>query len=223
MRNYKSKRDCPEKLDILIKDVNKWLSLLPLYPLKPIRKKSGKALKIGLQNCLENTPEAFQKHINNSALRYLHRKGIDNYSQNELVAAKTKMYLEFRSYYNSIIGYVKHLELERKVTAKHDNLTYFSFLVDSVEIRTFVKRVYPGKKSSLGKQYLTGLAGLIGTFDDNRLRMCRICKRIFWATKTNAETCGIKKCADDLGNEKRLAKTRTEKLNQKEKKKNGTL
>ena len=43
----------------------------------------------------------------------------------------------------------------------------------------------------------------------NRIRLCGICKKIFWAKKFNAETCGSKSCADRLGNQRRSEKKKT--------------
>ena len=39
-----------------------------------------------------------------------------------------------------------------------------------------------------------------------RLRVCPICKNIFWARKTNSATCGNQKCIDTLQNQKKKAK-----------------
>ncbi len=47
-----------------------------------------------------------------------------------------------------------------------------------------------------------------------RLKMCSICNLVFWAKKINANTCGEKKCADDLGNKKRLAEAKAKKEKQ---------
>lgn len=47
-----------------------------------------------------------------------------------------------------------------------------------------------------------------------RLKMCPICNFVFWAKKTNGNTCGKKKCADDLGNKKRLAEAKAQKEKQ---------
>ncbi|MDQ3323220.1 MAG: hypothetical protein M3525_12435, partial [Acidobacteriota bacterium] len=38
-----------------------------------------------------------------------------------------------------------------------------------------------------------------------RLLECPVCLKIVWVKTTRAETCGEKKCSDELGNRKRLA------------------
>jgi hypothetical protein len=42
-----------------------------------------------------------------------------------------------------------------------------------------------------------------------RIRSCPICRDFYWAKKTNSQSCGRKKCIDDLQNQKKkLARTR---------------
>ncbi len=43
-----------------------------------------------------------------------------------------------------------------------------------------------------------------------RVRICPICKNIFWAKKNNSETCGNQKCIDSLQNIKKKAKKQRE-------------
>lgn len=52
--------------------------------------------------------------------------------------------------------------------------------------------------------------------DTTRIKRCGICEKIFWAKKTNAETCGQKNCASTLYNRKRLAKIKVENKAKKE-------
>lgn len=45
-----------------------------------------------------------------------------------------------------------------------------------------------------GRRHLPGLLGLIGMFDDSRLRICAVekCGKVFWAKRINSETCSTK-------------------------------
>ena len=45
-----------------------------------------------------------------------------------------------------------------------------------------------------GRRHLPGLLGLVGTFDDNRLKICVVetCGKAFWAKRINSETCSPK-------------------------------
>ena len=40
-----------------------------------------------------------------------------------------------------------------------------------------------------GTEFLIGLAALIGKFDGNRLRICEMCSRVFWAKREESVTC----------------------------------
>jgi hypothetical protein len=87
---------------------------------------------------------------------------------------------------------------EREYKEKHSDRDYESFFSEGpLYLTTTVVT------DENGKRKITGLASLIGQFDDSRLRFCKICSRVFWAKKSNAETCS-KRCADSLGNLKRL-------------------
>jgi ssDNA-binding Zn-finger/Zn-ribbon topoisomerase 1 len=47
-----------------------------------------------------------------------------------------------------------------------------------------------------------------------RIRSCPICRGFYWAKKTNSQSCGRKKCIDDLQNQKKkLLKTNNQKNN----------
>jgi hypothetical protein len=48
-----------------------------------------------------------------------------------------------------------------------------------------------------GNDYLGGFARFIGTFDSDRLRICEICSRLFWAKRKDSETCSAR-CFNNL-------------------------
>ncbi len=56
---------------------------------------------------------------------------------------------------------------------------------------------------------ITGLAALIGKFDARRLRLCEICKRIFWANYKNSFTCE-KNCLNALRQRRHREKNKEE-------------
>jgi hypothetical protein len=216
MRNYKSKSECPSELETLIDAVNK---LPPLFRLKPLNIKlefGNPAVAETLQACLKDTPEVFQQHIEDSVRGRLNPLGGRLISQEHFNHERAKEYREFRVFYNSMVYYVKRLARERKamdltaqrlqkgrktkVVLGYSHFDHLNWETSPLVLTTVIKR------DSDGKQHITGLAALIGKFDDSRLRMCKICHRIFWAKKTNAATCGLKKCADVLGNKKRSKK-----------------
>ncbi len=51
-----------------------------------------------------------------------------------------------------------------------------------------------------GNLHLTGVAGQIGKFDHNRLRLCQMCRLVFWEKRSGSKTCGKKKCVDGFQN-----------------------
>jgi hypothetical protein len=234
MRNYKSKKnpECLPELEQLIKDVNILPPFSRLKLLKVKLKFGDPAVDEALQDCLKDTPEEFQKHIKRLASIRADPWGNGDHSKENLIDSMAKEYKEFRVFYNSMTTYVRRLEQERnameaaskhlenvkkrKVVLTFDHYRFLNWETNPVVLKTVVKR------GAGGKPYITGLAGLIGKFDDSRLRRCKICRRIFWAKKTNAETCGLKTCADALGNKKRLAKVESKKQ-QGEEQNNGTL
>ncbi len=222
MRNYIKKAEGPSELLNLIGRVNE---LIPRTPLKPIEIKSNnpEAAKV-LDECLKNKPKSFQTYIR--SLGYSRADlydGLVPVTPEKFLEKTIEAYMDFRLDYYALTKYVYRLELERnslkatekriekeegrKVKLDFNHYKFMNWQTKPLIISAVIKR--RGKEN-----YLTGLAGLIGKFDDNRLRKCKICTRIFWAKKTNAETCGLKKCADDLGNKNRLAKAK----NNKEKK-----
>lgn len=157
-----------------------------------------------VKDCLKYTPLDFQKHIEfMSGYNKVHEETAQptrNFYLNKMADA----YFEYYEMRYSMLMLVHRLEMER---ANPDAFFYWSGI--PIVIRALVVRDATGKLQEIG------LASLIGKFDDSRLRSCKICKCIFWAKKKNSETCGDKKCADALGNKKRLeeAKALKEKHN----------
>lgn len=47
------------------------------------------------------------------------------------------------------------------------------------------------------------LLDTIGGFTAERLKLCPICKQVFWQKKSNTQTCGSNKCINDLQNQKK--------------------
>lgn len=219
MRNYVKKADCPPGLDALIQRVNELIPRMRLKILKLRNKNDDSEAAKALEERLKDTPVSFQKYI--KGLGYSRADlydGLIPVTPENFIKKTIEVYNEFCLDYYSLTRYVDHLELERKTmnaAAEHisketgrkvkigfDHYKWMNWDTQPVKIVTIIKR--------RGNQnYLTGLAGLIGKFDDSRLRKCKICARIFWAKKTNAETCGLKKCAADLGNKKRSTKSKT--------------
>lgn len=88
----------------------------------------------------------------------------------------------------------------------------------SGEIFTLPKfKVQLSRKETKGKINSNNILPIVDV-DLDRIRLCEICKHIFWAKKTNAVTCGEKKCSDELGNKKRKEARRKVKEQEAQKK-----
>lgn len=55
----------------------------------------------------------------------------------------------------------------------------------------------PILRDEYGNDYLGGFAQLIGKFDSDRLRICEICSKLFWAKRMESETCSPR-CFNNL-------------------------
>ncbi len=218
---------CPEKLGILIGIYNLVPADAPLKSQKELEKEAEKATKQFddywsterkvmtarfLDNAVieqtENYP-ALKECISNQALFGWRNQKKNIYFQFLYFREKFNLILENAySYFQG--GY------KIEVFFDSDKTIIFSF---SDEGKYQIKSV-----PSVADLFAEALEGV----DASRVRRCAICLKIFWAKTSNAGTCGDKKCADDLGNKKRLdkAKELKEKLNnhfQSRVKNNGTL
>ncbi len=106
---------------------------------------------------------------------------------------------------------------------------------DALNITSSISVIKTGEKFEAS---LTGFAALIGHFEADRLRVCEICGRVFWAKRKESKTCSAK-CfnnfrqqlyrkltAEEKAERKSRRKSnreRNKKLKQIKEKKNGTL
>jgi hypothetical protein len=47
-------------------------------------------------------------------------------------------------------------------------------------------------RASDGSRKITGLASIIGKFEEDRLRRCYVCRNAFWARRSDSKTCSRK-------------------------------
>ncbi len=131
-----------------------------------------------LNACLEDTPEEFQQHIEYETLQRTKPFGIAKQHMFNVynIQTKSNVYSEYYDMRMSMLRLVQRLEMEHQ----HALLDWDA---SPLSISTVLKR------NDSGKLHITGLAVLIGKFDDSRLRRCVICQRIFWAKRENSKTC----------------------------------
>lgn len=143
----------------------------------------------------------------------------DNASQNEITDL-ISCYTHFYYFWADILQYI--IQRKHRRNGK-------SFADDLLPIHAFVTG------DSNGNEKLFGFAGLIGKFDGDRLRMCEICAKVFWAKYKNSVTCS-KPCLNALRQRKHRQKNKeaintkrreyyrqNKKLKAIKEKKNGTL
>lgn len=151
-----------------------------------------------LNACLEDTPVEFQRHIEHETLQRTNPFGfakphmVDVYN----IQTKANVYGEYFAMRTSIWRLVQRLETERQrmreAETEHQlergSLTFEHYtLLDWDAFPLSISTVL--KRDDAGKLHITGLAALIGEFDDSRLRRCVICQRIYWAKRENSKTC----------------------------------
>ncbi len=141
-----------------------------------------------LNACLEDTPEEFQQHIEYETLQRTKTFGIAKPHMVDVynIHTKSNVYSEYYDMRMSMFRLVQRRETERQrmrdAEAEHQHA-----LVDWDAFPLSISTVL--KRNDSGKLQITGLASLIGKFDDSRLRRCVICQHIFWAKRENSKTC----------------------------------
>ncbi len=151
-----------------------------------------------LTNLIKHLPKEFLEHIKNlAASRTLFGEGFPD-DEARFMREFVKQYIKYWDMRGSMIWFVQRLETERQMMRdaeksrqlKEGSITFQVFnLLDwdafPLSVRTVLKR------DNKGKLHTTGLAALIGKFDDSRLRRCVIesCQKIFWAKRENSKTC----------------------------------
>ena len=134
-----------------------------------------------IKDVLKHTPQKFREYIESAPhLDDLHKPETDL----ETFVRMAKKHTNFCNLRDSLNRLVRHLEIERDGVSEYWTWQHFT-------LTTIVERRSDGKLR--GK----GLLGLLGTFDDTRLRRCLICKRIFWARRNDSKTCSSR-CSNNL-------------------------
>lgn len=184
-----------------------------------------------LQRYLEHTPEEFQDFIMRPPeyLAYLtlgkDMMGDDVLGPDELCPAEPaeltesdkfnwamSKYTSFHTIRESLQALVRHLDSERKIKLAARGTGYLSLGWFPLTLTTTIER------GSDGKLRTTGLASLLGTFDDSRLRTCQICEHIFWAKRKDSKTCG-RRCLNVFNVREYRALTSEEKAERKARRK----
>ncbi|HXG84828.1 MAG TPA: hypothetical protein VNI84_12465 [Pyrinomonadaceae bacterium] len=200
-----------------------------------------------LTNLISHLPTEFLGHIKEVAYNSAFPLGEGLGYERSYKQALVKTYIEYCSMRDSMYWLVRRIEEEHKrmrdteksrqlkkgsITFEHFHLLNWDS--NPISIKTVLKR------DDDGNLYITGLAALIGKFDDSRLRRCVIesCQKIFWAKREESETCSARcfgilrtrryrKLTDEEKAERKAQREanreRNKKLKTIKEKKNGTL
>ncbi len=219
---YKPVPKCPAELKPIIDDAN----LLPRNAVQIRRKLAGLAKEVKMSPFMETWLERdtiqarFEKIIGNKELSDL------LIGKGRILLNINKARLEFASLEQSkrILHYIAERNRQKREQIKLDGLgllTEYFYLIGEIGEPSFVVPFSYDEQKGLPSVKIPPLLELIqkgdiASFD--RVAVCPICECVYWLRKTTSETCGKKKCIDDLGNRKRLDKAK--KLKEKN---NGTL
>ncbi len=193
-KKSRAKYDCPPELSEIIaivnlvplniemKSFNSVLSQLEMeksirQSFSPEKTEPEVDLRIeALKKCLHNLPEDFQKYIK-SYEPILKAIQLKEYGRADgLEYGLISVYESFFQRWYSVKVFTERIKRERdgEVVSWEQESLYISAKILRDEDRT---------------EYLSGFGGLIGKFKSDRLRICKICSRVFWAKREDSETC----------------------------------
>lgn len=152
-----------------------------------IENETGKKAEINivafLKKLLSDLPEDTQHLIKSYLGKRPSPVDLNNASRNEI----QEIILHYKLFYYdwaNVYHYITQRNEQRKGI-------YFSFGEKIKPIRAFLTY------DSNGDEKLFGFAGLIGKFNGDRLRICKICGKVFWAKRYDSLTCS-EQCANNL-------------------------
>jgi hypothetical protein len=196
-RKYQKVSECPLKLETIIELVN----LLPDDAEKVFDEYNGRT-KIYRDGVIIR--DTAKEILNEKIVIYCldeERNFVE--AANDLLKAK-KLFLVFSEMSKNYLSLPKN----KRTSSPELGLLIYKFFGSEHQDREF-----PALIGFSGVFIKPVQSELLEFFKENdvpfyRIRLCPICQDIFWAKKTNSETCGKKKCSDELGNRKRLAEAK---------------
>ncbi len=229
IKKSRAKYQCPEELENIINKVNLVPTNVEMKKFESFEENISERKRLFL-NYFQTLPEDFQTYVKEDLQNiiavspFLNSASLSGYKLGYMVGFCEGFY-ELRQ---SVIKFIERISRMKKGEQ-------FDLKSDELRISTTINLVKIGEKFEAS---LTGLAKLIGHFEADRLRICEICGRIFWAKRKESKTCSAK-CFNNFrqqlyrkltAEEKAERKSRREsnrernkKLKQIKEKKNGTL
>lgn len=224
--------DCPEKLAELLKIVN-------LVPSDVIFPTSGELREIYERRRLKRGDTFFNEKT--LILDFEENIHFDIYS--EYLGKRDELIREIVSAYPTLLSYVFDTELSltenefayafrylefaelriwlRRIAIQNTNYAFsigainpFSLsIIGNQEYEHRSKAIYYINKNGEMDFRFEPVIEAVKGYDAIRLRICPVCKNLFWAKKTNSITCAEKKCTDDFQNLKKKTEQRLKQKN----------
>lgn len=208
----RAKYQCLPELEELIYQVNLIPPDIEVKPLSIVLEEQTQLLRTqtddenaecsiaqAMNICLQDTSEAFQQHLKSQ--KHILAEASINYFGDEYGMAEAYLnYVKMRAF---MLSFINQLEIEEQwkdtLYRARSHWDVFEYTVITVV-----------KRGDDGLLHHTGLASLIGKFDDRRLRRCKICQYIYWAKRKDSKTCSSR-CLNVLNVRHSRALTREEK------------
>jgi hypothetical protein len=189
MRNYKKVSECPPELEKIIELVN----LMP---------PGVDEMLSNIQTSSEACAQA-RETLNQKIIEYLfgcelttatmHRP-FDLIKAKNLLAVLSEMSRRFASEFQSNPSDVDRLYINYLQSLSDNNANWYFSTHLSFDSSTGVIKPVKNELFEIFEKHKIPFY---------RIRSCPICQDFYWAKKTNSQSCGRKKCIDDLQNQKK--------------------
>ena len=194
-KKIRAKYNCPPMLEELIEFVN----LVPLNIEMRSAEKNFNEYKNNNEfvSYLRTLPKKFNDYLNESVSRLCQKQILEPSSEYSPQLTDTHKQILEDAYKNGVLKglYVSFYEQRKSAMnfiAGVNRLQRgepIGDLNNELMIMTAVDLIKIGGKV---KANLTGFASVIGKFEAERLRVCEICNRLFWAKRRESKTCSAK-------------------------------
>ncbi len=185
-KKSRAKYQCPIELENMIEHLNLIPFNVEMEAFEHYREYNPEVLPL-FRECFHKLPEDFQKHTRriaqDKAEDYAQKgkKGIEEISGYKLGIA-TGFYRAFYDLRKAVMEFIDRTNRMRQ----GEEFDEFS---DPLRITTTINLT---KTDETFEASLTGFASLIGHFQPDRLRICEICSRLFWAKRKESKTCSAR-------------------------------
>jgi hypothetical protein len=186
MRNYKKVSECPPELEKIIELVN----LMPP----------------GVDGLLSNIQDSAEARV--EAKKILDEKLIDylfGYTPTLATMYRPFDLIKAKNLLSTLSEMSSRFASEFQNNPSDVDRLYITYMQTSGDTRAFYGYLVFDSASGVIKPVKNELFGIFEKYKIPfyRIRSCPVCRNFYWAKKTNSQSCGRKKCIDDLQNQKK--------------------